>query len=694
MKLQVDVERVQLARKAVRAELLSERAPAGHWVGYVASSPLATAAAVSALVAAHHTDTKEVLRADEETQAELVAKQVVQGDLCEFLLESVNWLAQHQNPDGGWGDCTNGRSSIAATMLVQAAFRLTGVPAKYDDLILRADQFVATQGGIAALRRQYREDKPFVAAILATCAIAGTIPWSNVPTLPFEQVCLPKRWQTHVQTPFHRTALPLLLAVGRAKFQHDPPHNPLMRLWRRSICTRSLTLLEQLQADDDSYLASVPTTAFVVLSLASIGCRDHRIVQRGVEFLLATVRRDASWPVETNIATTATTLVLNSVVIDPHPTNASWQDASFAARNQADDHELASSSSYDPAHGEAHLDGEHLVDVRCLDWLLAGQRTTPNAITVVAPGGWARSDAAGALPNAHDTASVLLALARLPARDNPPHRERLEIAVRSALAWLLDLQNEDGGWPTFYRRPGGFQPDESSTEVTSNVLRALAACQASRDAELAGGSRNSPTTSSQRIDAAIERGWRYLESVQRDDGSFTSRWFGNEFQPDDQNPVVGTAQVLLMCHQLSRSDWGMADRAVRWLLSSQHAGGGWGPPRAPVDYSGAEKDGFRAWRANEALAKLSSIEETALAVATLLPLAGASQPVAKAVSAGLTWVVNAIEQDAHRRPTAIGFYPSRIWYHERLYPLVFAEAALSRAVQALATERPATTHVG
>src|SRR5688572_2209286 len=52
MNLQVDVERLQLAQKAVRAELLTERAAGGHWVGYVASSPFATAAAISALVAA------------------------------------------------------------------------------------------------------------------------------------------------------------------------------------------------------------------------------------------------------------------------------------------------------------------------------------------------------------------------------------------------------------------------------------------------------------------------------------------------------------------------------------------------------------------------------------------------------------------------------------------------------------------
>jgi len=661
MNMQVDVERLLLAEKTVRSELIAERAPDGHWVGHLASSPLATAAAVSALVAAHRTDTKDVLRRDATSQAASIAEQVVQGDLCEFLLESVNWLAEHQNQDGGWGDCVGGRSNIAATMLVQAAFRLTGVPAKYDDLSLRADQFVTSRGGIAGLRRQYRDDRVRSAAILATCAVAGTVAWSKVPALAFEQVCLPKRWQAYVQTPIERTALPLMLAVGRAKFHHDPPRNPLTYLWRRGMRARSLVRLQQFQADDDGFLASIPTTAFIVLSLAGIGCREHKMVQRGVEFLLSSVRGDASWPVTTNIATTATTLALNSLATEAPTLPSTPTDDLFT-----DD---------------------------CLDWLLNAQTTTRSAVTDVSRGGWGCSDAPGALPNTLDTASVLLTLAQWPGRESPIRGDRIHPAAQRAIAWLLELQKEHGGWPTFYRQPGGFLPDASGPDAVALVLQAIAAWQVNWRSESHVDTRH-PIPDTPRLDAAMERGWQYLESIQRDDGSFVPLWFGNEFQPDDQNPVIGTAKVLLMCHALSRSDWGMAKRAARWLLTAQHAAGGWGPPRAPVDYSGAEKDGFRAWRANEVMAKSSSVEETALAVSALLPLAVENQPVAKAVSAGIAWLANAIEQDAHRRPAVIGVYPSRIWYHERLYPLAFAETALSRALQALATERSTATHVG
>jgi squalene-hopene/tetraprenyl-beta-curcumene cyclase len=141
--------------------------------------------------------------------------------------------------------------------------------------------------------------------------------------------------------------------------------------------------------------------------------------------------------------------------------------------------------------------------------------------------------------------------------------------------------------------------------------------------------------------------------------------------------------VLATCAGLNRLDSELARRAARWLLSAQHATGGWGPPRAPRDYSAAEKDGFRAWRANDAMAKLCSVEETALAVTALLPLVETDQACSGAVSAGLSWLAAAVEQDLHRRPAVVGFYLSKLWYHERLYPLVFAAGAFSRAIRQL-----------
>jgi squalene-hopene/tetraprenyl-beta-curcumene cyclase len=197
-----------------------------------------------------------------------------------------------------------------------------------------------------------------------------------------------------------------------------------------------------------------------------------------------------------------------------------------------------------------------------------------------------------------------------------------------------------------------------------------------------------------RIDSAIERGLTYLAAQQREDGSFYSQWFGNQHHPQGENPVYGTSLVAIACGELGQLESEMAIQAARWLSTAQHANGGWGPPRAPLDYSGADKDGYRAWRANDVLAKFCSVEETALAIMALLPLAETSQVYARAVSNGLAWLTQAVEQDAHRRGAVIGFYFSKLWYHERLYPLVFAAGALSRAVRQLEARQPAAATVG
>jgi squalene-hopene/tetraprenyl-beta-curcumene cyclase len=313
---------------------------------------------------------------------------------------------------------------------------------------------------------------------------------------------------------------------------------------------------------------------------------------------------------------------------------------------------------------------------KCLSWLLENQRQVVNPLTESRPGGWAWSDAAGALPNTISTAGVLFALARWPQGDSDFPHDRFGSAVRLGLDWLLELQYEDGGWPTFYANDSDSRLEDSGPDVTAHALSALAAWHGVGAAADVSG----------RIGDAIERGWRYLEAQQRADGQFVPIWFGNEHQPGSDSPVLGTAQVLAACAALNRLDTETARRAARWLILAQHSTGGWGPPRAPRDYSAADKEGFRAWRANETKEKLCSVEETAASVGALLPLVESSQPASIAVSAGFMWLAAAVEQDAHRRPAVIGFYPPKLWYHERLYPVAYAVGAFTRVIDRLAPQ--------
>ena len=57
--------------------------------------------------------------------------------------------------------------------------------------------------------------------------------------------------------------------------------------------------------------------------------------------------------------------------------------------------------------------------------------------------------------------------------------------------------------------------------------------------------------------------------------------------------------------------------------------------------------------------------------------------VAAAVARGLAWLVAAVESGALMNPSPIGFYFAKLWYFERLYPIIFSVAALGRACRDL-----------
>jgi len=58
--------------------------------------------------------------------------------------------------------------------------------------------------------------------------------------------------------------------------------------------------------------------------------------------------------------------------------------------------------------------------------------------------------------------------------------------------------------------------------------------------------------------------------------------------------------------------------------------------------------------------------------------------VLEATTGGLMKLVEAVEQHRYRETAPIGFYFSKLWYYEKLYPIIFTAAALGRAVRKLA----------
>lgn len=145
--------------------------------------------------------------------------------------------------------------------------------------------------------------------------------------------------------------------------------------------------------------------------------------------------------------------------------------------------------------------------------------------------------------------------------------------------------------------------------------------------------------------------------MQNNDGSWTPLWFGNEHARDDENPVYGTSRAI-MALAGARPD--LLSRAAEWLAAAQNPDGGWGgAPGTP-----------------------SSLEETAVAVHALSSLP--NSPAAKRVPHAVRWMIESTQEGTRVEASPIGLYFARLWYFEKLYPLIFSLGALTRARHGIA----------
>jgi squalene-hopene/tetraprenyl-beta-curcumene cyclase len=595
----ITAARLDAAYQTALAALLAERTPEGHWVGELSTSALSTATAVMAL---HLVGARGGARHDE------------------LAAGGLRWLAAHQNADGGWGDTVKSLSNISTTMLCRAAFYLTGTQAPHAEAVGRAESWLAERYGktpaelAEAVRARYGKDRTFATPILTTCALAGLVPWSEVPPLPFELACLPQSWFRFVRLHVVSYALPALIAIGQAVYHHRPPKNPITRLVRSLSRKRSLRVLERIQPSSGGYLEATPLTSFVTLSLAACDLADHPVAASAVRFLVGGVRPDGCWAIDSNLATWVTTLSINALAA-------------------AD--ELQSLDRLDAVR----------------DWLLHQQHRRWHPYTGAAPGGWAWTDLPGGVPDADDTPGAILALSQLGEEGKP---------LLQGLLWLYGLRNFDGGIPTFCRGWGKLPFDRSGTDLTAHTIRASVAVygKTARAIALRETTRMCLFVDMIAFHAAqgaiktLPNALRYLARTQRPDGSWLPLWFGNQHVPDDENPTYGTARVLAAYRDLGLLSEEPAQRGVAWLLANQNPDGGWGGR----------------------LGTPSSLEETALAVEVLLDASPG-----EAVERGLAWIVARVEQGGLHEPTPIGFYFARLWYFEKLYPIIFTVAALGRA---------------
>ena len=574
---------------AAPTALLAKMSPQGLWTGRLSSSATATATAISALY--------------------LCDRDTYQSE----IQHGLKWLARTILEDGSFGDSPESPGNLTTTLLVWAAF-MADESHEHRDAATRCQAWIEKKTGSAepaalrdALLRAYGDDRTFSVPVLVLCTAMGRFnddeAWRSIPALPFELSVLPGALWKLLRLQVVSYALPALITMGLARHTRAPSANPFARCLRSLTTAPALRVLEAIQPSNGGFLEATPLCSFVCVGLFAARRETSQVACKSLSYIVRAQRPDGSWPIDEDLETWNTTLAVQAL---------------SAGRRIKE-----------------HLDDD--TRDRLTAELISRQHTRVHPYTRAAPGGWSWTDLPGAVPDADDTSSTLIALRELGACN----AARL-IAIHSGVEWLLELQNKDGGIPTFCRGWSQLPFDKSCPDISAHALAAVSLWHP----ELTGSIHI-------RVQYFLQQILAYLERSQRDDGAWIPLWFGNQSVPSIENPVFGTARVLLsasrMAEELAEPASAMLARGRDFLLMAQNDDGSWG---GSAGISG-------------------TIEETGLAMHALLEndAVGCRKEILKARD----WLYGPGESQT---PAPIGLYFARLWYSEEMYPDIFRTGAL------------------
>ena len=300
---------------------------------------------------------------------------------------------------------------------------------------------------------------------------------------------------------------------------------------------------------------------------------------------------------------------------------------------------------------EAGLDPSHPALVAAERWVLKNQILGPGDWQVknkrAAPGGWAFEFQNDFYPDVDDTAFVLMALGRVADPDSAPLRG----AIRRGLAWLVSMQNSDGGWGAFDHENNlqflnhipfadhNAMLDPSTADVTARVLECLGQF---------GWSANHPV---------VDRARDFIKHDQTPDGSWYGRW--------GVNYLYGTSGVLRALETVGLSSDPDCQRAANWFRSVQNPDGGFGESILSY-YDPALKGKGK-----------STASQTAWALIGLLATVGPNNPASERAAAWLTENQNEDGSWDEAEFTGTGF-PCVFYLKYHLYRNSFPLYALAR----------------
>ncbi len=516
--------------------LLSLQTPGGYWVGE--------------------------LEADTTLESVYIFFLFVLGKLDSHRCTKLaNYIRRRQLPDGGWNIYAGGPSELNATVKAYVALKLAGDSPAAPHMA-RARCQIHDLGGVEATNSYTR----------LYLALGNVLPWTYVPAIPPELMLIPSWFSLNIysMSSWTRAIVVPLMLVYAHKPHWDLPQSagiqelfkdssgripafewdrhifswrnffllvdrlfklhdklPWMPLRRQAIRKASEWMLAHLERTE-GLGAIYPAMVNSVLALRAIGfSADDPIVQREIGHLAAFEIEEGD------------TLKMQPCV------SPIWDTAITMFSLQ-----------------EAGLPADHPALVKAATWLLDRQVLGGGDWQVnnrdVEPGGWAFEFRNDFYPDIDDTAFVLMTLQRVAY----PDPGRLEQALRRGTAWVLSMQNRDGGWGAFDRDNGSSfltrvpfadhnaMIDPSTGDLAARVLEYL-------------GRSKWPAS-----DPRIRRAVRFLQKDQEADGAWYGRW--------GVNYIYGTSGALRALETVGLQNNEECQRAVAWLRSVQNSDGGFG----------------------------------------------------------------------------------------------------------------------
>jgi squalene-hopene/tetraprenyl-beta-curcumene cyclase len=571
-----------------------------HWEGQLSSSALSTATALLTYLLYNSPEDQDPIQ------------------------KAAHWLQLHQNTDGGWGDTPTSPSNLSTTLLCWAALHrhnphLPKLSLTLEYLHHQLKTSPSPTSINQALLNQYGKDQTFSVPILIFIAASGVVGsglWQKLPLLPYYIAALPQSLFKRIGIPVVSYALPALIAIGYACWFHQLPswQRPWLLLkypLQKFIWPIVSQLLSKLHPPSGGYLEAVPLTSFVLIALHQTHQAHHPIIPTSLQFLRRLQRQDGSLPIDTHLATWLTTTALKSLT--------------------------------------PHLSAPQLHSIT--QWILNQQYHHPHPYTLAPPGGFAWTPHSGGVPDADDTASAIIALLN---RTHPPTQDIIK-SITSAVTFLLQLQNTDGGIPTFCRGRGTLPFDQSTPEITAHTLWAWSLAQPYL-----------PKPLNKKIQIATLNAIHYLQTTLHQ-YQWIPLWFGHQHTPHQTNPILGTSMVCTyLQHALPNFPNSIQDQvhqlihpALQFIQNQQQPNYLWGPtPTSPT-----------------------SLEETAWALHALALSPTHLQKI------NLTSTLQSLQHhiDLKPTPTPIGLYFAKLWYHEPLYAPLWLHQTLQHLINTFQT---------